>query len=155
MISDRIEKDCPIRQVLDFMGEKWVPALVHMLSEDAQRLSDLARRIPGISKKMLTQTLRNLERWGLVRRKVYPVVPPRVEYSLTALGERFAEPLEVLCRWAEENQADVRKMTKRRVAPQLISAPFRNRRSTTHLPSQLSGPPSNPLAISSASARFG
>ena len=100
--------------------------MVHMLSEGAQRPSDLARRIPGISKKMLTQTLRNLERWGLVRRKVYPVVPPRVEYSLTALGERFAEPLEVLCRWAEENQADVRKMTKRRVAPKLITGSQRS-----------------------------
>lgn len=126
MISDQIEKDCPIRQVLYFMGEKWVPALVHMLSEGTQRPSDLARRIPGISKKMLTQTLRNLERWGLVRRKVYPVVPPRVEYSLTALGERFAEPLKALCQWAEANQADVRKMTKRRVAPQLIASSQRN-----------------------------
>ncbi len=135
MISDQIEIDCPIRQLLDFMGEKWVPALVHMLSEGTQRPSDLARRIPGISKKMLTQTLRNLERWDLVRRKVYPVVPPRVEYSLTSLGKRFTEPIDLLCEWAEANQADVRKMARRRGGRQSID---RELKSAPRSASQLS-----------------
>ena len=129
MINDPFDRDCPARQLMDFMGEKWVPAVLYRLRDGTLRPSDLTRLLPGISKKMLTQTLRNLERWGLVRRKVYPVVPPRVEYSLTALGERFTEPIELLSEWAETNKADVRKMTRRRIVRQTIdheleSAPF-------------------------------
>ncbi len=96
------------------MGEKWVPGLVHMASEGTQRPGDLARRVPGISKKMLT--LRNLERWGPVWRKVYPVVPPWVEKSLSVLGERFAEPLHALCEWPEENRPGMSVNPPRRKA---------------------------------------
>ncbi|MEO0363297.1 MAG: helix-turn-helix domain-containing protein, partial [Pseudomonadota bacterium] len=68
------------------------------------RFGELHRRIPDISKKMLTQVLRRLERDGLVKRRVYPVVPPHTEYSLTEDGRRFHEPLQGLCDWAQENE---------------------------------------------------
>ena len=109
-----------------------MPAVLYRLSEGTQRPSDLTRRLPGISKKMLTQTLRNLERLGLVRRKVFPVVPPRVEYSLTALGERFTEPIELLATWANANHAHVRKITRRRSARQSVEREA-SPRSASHL----------------------
>lgn len=71
------------------------------------RYGALQHQIGGISQKMLTQTLRSLERDGLVRRNVYPVVPPRVEYSLTKLGRTLIEPLRTLCRWSEKHLAEL------------------------------------------------
>jgi DNA-binding HxlR family transcriptional regulator len=72
------------------------------------RFSDLRRSIDGISQKMLTQTLRDLERDGLVVRDIYPVIPPRVEYSLTPLGRTLEEPLRALSKWAERHMSEVR-----------------------------------------------
>ena len=114
--NDEVElsKDCPTRQLLEILSEKWTPAVLYCLSKGTQRTSEIARNIPGISKKMLTQTLRNLEAWGLVRRKVYQEVPPKVEYTLTSLGMRFTEPLRLLCDWAQENRLHVRKVAERR-----------------------------------------
>lgn len=107
------DKDCPTRQLMEFMAHRWIPGLVYALSQGTQRPSDLKRRIPNISKKMLTQSLRNLEKWGLVKRKIYQQVPPKVEYSLTPTGKRFTEPLDLLCGWAEENQSLVHKVNGR------------------------------------------
>jgi DNA-binding HxlR family transcriptional regulator len=114
--NDDVElaKDCPTRQLLEILSEKWTPAVLYTLSEGTQRTSEIARNIPGISKKMLTQTLRNLEAWGMVKRKIYQEVPPKVEYTLTSLGMRFTEPLRLLCDWAEENRTHVRKVAERR-----------------------------------------
>ena len=109
-----LAEDCPTRLVLEIFSEKWTPAVLYTLSQGTQRTSQIARNIPGISRKMLTQTLRNLEAWGMVRRKVYQEVPPKVEYTLTALGMRFTEPLRLLCDWAEENRTHVRKVAERR-----------------------------------------
>lgn len=99
--------DCPTRQVLDRIGDKWTTLVIGLLSEKALRFSELRRDIGGISQKMLTQTLRNLERDGLVNREVFPEVPPRVEYSLTHLGKTLCAPLEAIRKWAEENISDV------------------------------------------------
>lgn len=96
-------KDCPTRQVLDRISDKWTALVIGVLEEGTMRFSDLRRRIGGISQKMLTQTLRNLERDGLVTRTVYPEVPPRVEYELTPLGETLTEALASIRHWAEAN----------------------------------------------------
>lgn len=99
--------ECPSRQVLDLIADKWTAIVIYCLSKGTKRYSELQREIGGISQKMLTQTLRSLERDGLVNRMVYPVVPPMVEYSLTPLGETLIEPLCQLCKWAETHIPEV------------------------------------------------
>ena len=94
---------CPSRQVLDRIGDRWTVLVVGSLSQGPLRFSELARRIEGISQKMLTQTLRGLERDGLVVRTVHPEVPPRVEYELTRVGATLIEPLDALDAWAREH----------------------------------------------------
>lgn len=95
--------NCPTRQVLDRIGDKWTALIIGLLEQDTMRFSDLRRQIGGISQKMLTQTLRNLERDGLVTRTVYAEVPPRVEYALTPLGESLTETLAAIRHWAQAN----------------------------------------------------
>jgi DNA-binding HxlR family transcriptional regulator len=95
--------DCPSRQVLDLIGDKWTALVIGLLDERTMRFSELQASIGGISQKMLTQTLRNLERDGLVTRTIYAQVPPRVEYSLTSLGKTLAKPLAEIRQWAETN----------------------------------------------------
>ena len=98
---DVLDPRCPSRQVLDRIAEKWTALVIHVLAQGTQRYSQLHRRIGGVSQKMLTRTLRGLERDGLVGRTVYPVVPPRVAYSLTPLGRTLIAPLAAICLWAE------------------------------------------------------
>ncbi|MBD0304331.1 MAG: helix-turn-helix transcriptional regulator [Tolypothrix sp. T3-bin4] len=86
--------DCPIQRVLETIADKWSVIVIYALSQtETRRYSELQRLIGGVSQKMLTQTLRKLERDGLVERQVYPVVPPKVEYSLTPLGKTLTELL--------------------------------------------------------------
>lgn len=92
--------DCPTRQVLDRIGDRWTVLIVGALGDDSARFSELGRRVEGISQKMLTQTLRGLERDGLVQRTVHPEVPVRVEYTLTQAGRTLREPLRALEEWA-------------------------------------------------------
>ena len=94
---------CPSRQVLDRIGDRWTVLVVGSLSRGPMRFSELSRRIEGISQKMLTQTLRGLERDGLVVRTVHPEVPPRVEYELTRVGATLIAPLDALDAWAREH----------------------------------------------------
>jgi len=94
---------CPTRTVLDSIADKWATLIIDLLGEGPRRFGALRRAIDGISQKMLTQTLRNLERDGLVARRVYPTTPPSVEYSLTPLGATLAAPIGELRRWAEAN----------------------------------------------------
>ena len=101
------DADCPSRQVLDLIADKWTAIIIYRLSQGTKRYSELQREINGISQKMLTQTLRGLERDGIVERKVYAVIPPMVEYSLTPLGETLIEPLCKLCKWAETHIPEV------------------------------------------------
>lgn len=99
--------NCPSRQVLELIANKWTAIIIYQLSQGTKRYSDLQRAINGISQKMLTQTLRKLERDGIVEREVYAVVPPMVEYSLTLLGQTLIEPLCTLCKWAETHIPEV------------------------------------------------
>jgi DNA-binding HxlR family transcriptional regulator len=92
---------CPTRQALDRITDKWTALCIGMLEGEPRRFSELQRCIKGISQKMLTQTLRTLERDGLVQRTVYAQVPPRVEYTLTPLGRTLTEPLRAVREWAE------------------------------------------------------
>ena len=97
----------PARQLLDLIADKWTPIILFCLSGGTRRFSELQHQIPDISKKMLIQVLRRLENDGLVTRKVYPVVPPKTEYSLTALGGRIHEPIAMLCHWAMGHEKDI------------------------------------------------
>ncbi len=92
--------NCLSRQVLALIADQWTPLVMYALEDGTTRFGQLLKRIDGISKKMLTQTLRAMERNGLVRRVVYPVVPPVVEYSLTPLGQTLIEPMHALRIWA-------------------------------------------------------
>ena len=103
-----LAQDCPLRQLFDLLGDKWTLSVLFVLSQGVRRYSELQRAIPGVSKKMLTQTLRSLESDGLVERTVYPVVPPRTEYKLTALGTRLFEPVAALGAWAGTHQDDLK-----------------------------------------------
>jgi DNA-binding HxlR family transcriptional regulator len=101
------DSKCPTRAVLDRIADKWTVLVLGLLEGGTRRFSDLQREIDGISQKMLTQTLRELERDGLVRRTVYPEVPPHVEYDLTELGRTLSEPIAAIRRWAEEHIREV------------------------------------------------
>lgn len=117
---------CGAQQVLDLIANKWTALVIHALEKDVRRYSELQRIIGGISQKMLTQTLRSLEREGLLARKIYPVVPPRVEYQLTPLGRTLLEPLKALCRWAEQHLPELtaaRKRHQREQAPATSDRP--------------------------------
>ena len=102
-------------RILALIGDKWTPVVLYCLSlSDVRRFNELQRRIPGISKKMLIQTLRHLERDGFVERTVYPEVPPRTDYRLTSDGHRLREPIAALCRWAQKNEAFIDDIVARR-----------------------------------------
>lgn len=98
---DVFNASCPTRQALDRIADKWASLLVLLLAERPHRFGELKRRIDGISQKMLTQTLRNLERDGLVNRQAFATVPVTVEYSLTPLGETLVGPVTAIRDWAE------------------------------------------------------
>ena len=98
---------CPVRDVLDRVGDKWSVLVIDLLSERSMRFSELKRTIGLVSQRMLTRTLRALERDGLISRTVHPVVPPRVEYRLTETGYGLASILSLLARWAFDHQGDV------------------------------------------------
>ena len=101
--ADVYSAKCPTRQVLDHVAGKWTVLIVDALAEGTMRYTDLHRRIEGISQKMLTQTLRQLETDGFVTRTVHPTVPPRVEYTLTELGHSLRIPIAALREWIETN----------------------------------------------------
>jgi DNA-binding HxlR family transcriptional regulator len=94
--------------ILNRIGDKWSVMVVGYLTRKTMRFNELRNAIGGISQRMLTLTLRNLERDGLVTRTVYPEIPPRVEYALTDLGRTLTEPLDALWNWAAEHQHEVK-----------------------------------------------
>lgn len=96
-----------IRDVLSRVGDKWSLLVIGTLGGGPLRFTELQRRVDGISHRMLTQTLRSLERDGLVTRTSYPEIPPRVEYAATALGRSLAEPALHLVSWAAENHEEI------------------------------------------------
>ena len=91
--------------VVSMLADKWSFPVIHSLARGTKRTVYCARSWPGVSQKMLTQTLRRLEKHGLVERVVFPVIPPRVEYRLSALGESINEPLARLCEWSRQHGA--------------------------------------------------
>jgi DNA-binding HxlR family transcriptional regulator len=94
---------CPSRGVLEHVTSRWGVLVLVALLEGTHRFSELRRKVGGVSEKMLAQTLQSLEADGFVRREVFPVIPPHVEYSLTPLGQEVAERVEGLADWIEEN----------------------------------------------------
>ena len=100
----RFTEDCDrVAEVLRRVGDKWSVLIVVLLEMGPRRFNDLKRSIPGISQRMLTLTLRSLERDGLVERTVEPHIPPHVSYGLTELGRSLCVPVRALCEWAEDN----------------------------------------------------
>jgi len=118
---------CPSRSVLELLAEKWALLVIFRLQAKPHRTAELRREIGGVSEKMLIQTLRKLERHGLVERRDFNQVPPRVEYSLSKLGESLSPPVRQLERWVAQNMVDVLKAkarfdTKRSKAPSTKAA---------------------------------
>lgn len=103
--SDVYDPTCPARQVLDHVTSRWGVLTLGALQERTYRFAELGRRIEGVTEKMLAQTLRTLERDGLIRRVAYPVVPPRVEYSLTTRGSEAAALTTALVDWVQHQTA--------------------------------------------------
>lgn len=99
-------------QILDRVGDKWTIMAVGALSDGPMRFNAIMRRIGGVSHRMLTLTLRGLERDGMVRRTAYPTIPPKVEYELTALGHSLTEPLAALAHWGEKHSAQIEAARK-------------------------------------------
>jgi DNA-binding HxlR family transcriptional regulator len=98
---------CPTRRVLDIIADKWTVLIIGALSNGTRRFQQLRREVEGVTQKMLTQTLRRLERDGLVSRRIYATVPPRVEYSLTPLGHTITGPLWAVREWAETHVEEI------------------------------------------------
>ena len=107
MEADLFDRNCPSRQVLDRIGDRWSTLVIIVLRDGPKRFGQLAATIDGVSQKMLTQTLRGLERDGLVTRTVHPVVPPRVDYALTELGHSLLDAVSALHTWATTHIDDV------------------------------------------------
>lgn len=99
--------DCEVRQILDRIAGKWSLLAIALLDDGPRRFSELQRMIDGISQRMLSVTLRQLERDGLVTRTVYPVVPPRVDYELTKLGTSLLDTTRALVAWTEQHQDEI------------------------------------------------
>ena len=98
---------CELRDLLDRLGDKWSLLVVELLGHSVLRFSELKRQIDGISQRMLTLTLRHLERDGLITRTVHPIVPPRVDYELTALGRSLLIAVQPLVSWTREHRSTV------------------------------------------------
>ncbi|MHA3701926.1 winged helix-turn-helix transcriptional regulator [Jatrophihabitans sp. YIM 134969] len=108
--GDLFDPACPTRQLLDRVGSKWVVMVVTVLeaaTEPEVRFAELRRRMPGVSQKMLAQTLKQMVADGVVARRVEPTVPPAVHYSLTGLGRSLAVPVAALKEWAEAHMAEI------------------------------------------------
>lgn len=114
--GDLFSEKCPSREILKHITSRWGVLVLVALRGGTHRFSELRRKVSGVSERMLAQTLQWLESDGLVRRKSYPVVPPHVEYSLTALGQQAAEKVEILADWIEGNLAQL-------MAAQLVAKP--------------------------------
>ncbi len=119
-------EDCEVRQILDRVADKWSLLVIALLEHRTLRFTQLRQTIDGISQRMLTVTLRQLERDGLVKRTVYPVVPPKVEYALTPLGGSLHETIKSLVDWTERHQEEIaaaRAAYDRRVAEEAAPLP--------------------------------
>ncbi|PCK77570.1 winged helix-turn-helix transcriptional regulator [Rhizobium sophoriradicis] len=105
--------NCPVRDMMQQIGGKWSTLLLEVLAAEPRRFGELRRMLPDISQRMLTQTLRDLQRDGYIAREVFPTKPPSVEYSMTDLGRSLYQPLSQLLNWAEANHDAVRAARSR------------------------------------------
>jgi DNA-binding HxlR family transcriptional regulator len=109
-----VSNGCPaVREVLNRVGDKWSVLVVVLLGDGSKRFSELRRAIEGISQRMLTRTLKGLERDGLVKRTMTPTIPPRVDYELTKLGRSLLKPITGLERWAQMNREKIHAAQER------------------------------------------
>jgi DNA-binding HxlR family transcriptional regulator len=117
---------CPVETTLHVISGRWKTVILFHLFDGTKRFSELLRSMGGITQKMLTQQLREMERDGVVRRRVYPQVPPKVEYSLTPLGHSLRPVVEAMCRWGQRhNQVTARR--RARLQPEPVEAPASDR----------------------------
>jgi DNA-binding HxlR family transcriptional regulator len=110
---DVLDEQCPTREVLSRIADKWAMLVILALEEKTLRFSALRTRVRGVTQKMLTQTLRGLEKDGLVARKVTPTVPVTVEYSLTPLGRSLSQAVSVIRRWTYDNMDELKRARAR------------------------------------------
>ena len=115
LLGKVLSNECPSREILEHLTNKWSVLVLRCLSEGVHRFSELKQRIEGISEKMLAQTLKMLEQDGFILRTVYPVVPPKVEYQLTITGSQAAEKINYLIGWVERSLPEILE-NKERVA---------------------------------------
>lgn len=120
--GDPIRRQCPVRDVLDCIGDRWSLLVLITLSPGTLRFTELKRAIGDISQRMLAQTLRALEKDGYVNRTQYPTIPPKVEYSLTRLGQSLLMVIEPLVDWADRNHGEVRRAREAYAFPPDVSA---------------------------------
>jgi DNA-binding HxlR family transcriptional regulator len=105
-----LDSDCRgVASILARVGDKWSVFVIMLLGDRPRRFNEIKRMVGGISQRMLTLTLRGLERDGLVTRTVFPTIPPRVDYELTDLGRGLSQPVEALGKWAYEHQAEIER----------------------------------------------
>lgn len=116
-----LARECPIRDVLAGIGNRWSLLVLLNLSRGTKRFSELKREIGDVSQRMLAETLRGLEQDGLVKRRVHATVPPKVEYSLTPLGESLFEQVQSLINWTNQNHSQIRRARKRYAPPAIAS----------------------------------
>ncbi|MDT0483940.1 winged helix-turn-helix transcriptional regulator [Streptomyces doebereineriae] len=109
VLKGRDDTTCRVREVLDRVGSKWSLTVIHELGPGTRRFTEIKDAVPGISQRMLTETLRLLERDGLISRTVHPVVPPRVDYELTPLGRTLLDTVRTLLDWALTHIDDIDK----------------------------------------------
>lgn len=107
--KDFFDENCIVHIALMILADKWILMILMALITGKKRNHELQKRIHGISPKMLSQSLKKLQNYGMVKRKVYPEVPPRVEYRLTEFGKSVAPPLSALCKWSIEREQSLRK----------------------------------------------
>ncbi|MDK4731296.1 helix-turn-helix domain-containing protein [Rhizobium sp. CNPSo 3490] len=112
-LADLDFSNCPVRDMMQQIGGKWSTLLLEVLAAEPRRFGELRRMLPDISQRMLTQTLRDLQRDGYIAREVFPTKPPSVEYSMTDLGRSLYQPLSELLNWAEANHDAVRAARSR------------------------------------------
>jgi DNA-binding HxlR family transcriptional regulator len=111
MPKEKKEISCPVTTTLKVIGGKWKPIILWRLNNNVRRFGELKKSISGVTQKMLTQQLRELEHDGIIERKVYAQVPPKVEYSLTAFGKTLKPLLELMCKWGTEQHKLVMKLS--------------------------------------------
>ena len=120
---------CPVKLTADIIGGKWKPLILFYLEDGTRRFGQLQKLIPGMTKKMLTQHLRELERDGIIHREVYAVVPPKVEYSLTKHGESLKPILKLMSAWGIKHRSrygvPTGHLRSQRVSPPLKAEPVR------------------------------